>query len=81
MFEHYSALCCCTLGCSLLPVVCLSRRSINAIEKLLDYENARLYNKLGLNWRLARQHCDTNNLTEFVLLIEFLDRESILKPD
>ncbi|KAI1725390.1 golgin subfamily A member 7/ERF4 family domain-containing protein [Ditylenchus destructor] len=38
--------CCCTIGCSLWPVVCLSKRTISALEKTLDYENQQLYNKL-----------------------------------
>ncbi|XP_040356788.1 cysteine-rich hydrophobic domain-containing protein 2-like [Ixodes scapularis] len=40
--------CCCTLGCSLWPVVCLSKRTRHSIEKVLDWENSHLYHKLLL---------------------------------
>ncbi len=36
------------------------------IEKLLDWENSHLYNKLGLRWRLARQRCDSTLMMEYV---------------
>ena len=36
------------------------------IEKLLDWENSHLYNKLGLKWRLARQRCDSTLMMEYV---------------
>ncbi|ELW69886.1 Cysteine-rich hydrophobic domain 2 protein [Tupaia chinensis] len=37
--------CCCTLGCSMWPVICLSKRTRRSIEKLLEWENNRLYHK------------------------------------
>ncbi|XP_074134444.1 cysteine-rich hydrophobic domain-containing protein 1 isoform X6 [Sminthopsis crassicaudata] len=37
--------CCCTLGCSLWPVVCLNKRTRRSIQKLLEWENNRLYHK------------------------------------
>ncbi|XP_003744576.1 cysteine-rich hydrophobic domain-containing protein 2 [Galendromus occidentalis] len=73
--------CCCTLGCSLWPVVCLSKRTRHCLEKLLDWENSQLYNKLGLRWRLAKQRCDTSSMLEYVLLIEFIPKLIIHKPD
>lgn len=73
--------CCCTLGCSLWPVVCLSKRTRNCIEKLLDWENSHLYHKLGLRWRLSKQRCDTSSMLEYVLLIEFIPKLMIHKPD
>nr|CAG4650549.1 EOG090X0FHK [Sida crystallina] len=73
--------CCCTLGCSLWPVVCLSKRSRHAIEKLLDWENNHLYNKLGLHWQLSKQRCDSSAMVEYVLLIEFIPRLQIHRPD
>uniref|UniRef100_A0A5F9DJF9 Cysteine rich hydrophobic domain 2 n=1 Tax=Oryctolagus cuniculus TaxID=9986 RepID=A0A5F9DJF9_RABIT len=39
--------CCCTLGCSMWPVICLSKRTRRSIEKLLEWENNRLYHKVG----------------------------------
>ncbi|KAH7731732.1 cysteine-rich hydrophobic 1 protein [Aphelenchoides avenae] len=74
--------CCCTLGCSLWPVICLSKRTVAALEKTLDHENQQLYNKLGLHWRLVRHPVDTNSsLTEYVLLLETVPKMVLLAPD
>ncbi|XP_013009209.1 cysteine-rich hydrophobic domain-containing protein 1 isoform X2 [Cavia porcellus] len=40
--------CCCTLGCSLWPVICLNKRTRRSIQKLLEWENNRLYHKVIL---------------------------------
>ncbi|MGH0143702.1 UNVERIFIED_CONTAM: hypothetical protein FKN15_007524 [Acipenser sinensis] len=73
--------CCCTLGCSMWPVVCLAKRTRRSIEKLLDWENNRLYHKLCLHWRLSKRKCETNNMMEYVILIEFLPKTPIFRPD
>lgn len=73
--------CCCTLGFSLWPVICLSKRTRRSIEKLLDWENSRLYHKLCLHWKLSRRKCETNNMMEYVILIEFLPKIPIFRPD
>uniref|UniRef100_A0A2R5L7X9 Putative cysteine-rich hydrophobic domain 2 protein n=2 Tax=Ornithodoros turicata TaxID=34597 RepID=A0A2R5L7X9_9ACAR len=73
--------CCCTLGCSLWPVVCLSKRTRHSIEKVLDWENSHLYHKLGLHWKLGKQRCDSNSMMEYVLLIEFIPKMAIHRPD
>jgi len=73
--------CCCTLGCSLWPVVCLSKRTRHALEKLLDWENNHLYTKLGMLWRLSKQRCDSSAMIEYVLLVEFIPRIQIHRPD
>lgn len=73
--------CCCTLGFSLWPVICLSKRTIRSIEKLLEWENNRLYHKLCLHWRLSKRKCETNNMMEYVILIEFLPKIPIFRPD
>ncbi|ESO90679.1 hypothetical protein LOTGIDRAFT_217780, partial [Lottia gigantea] len=73
--------CCCTLGCSLWPVVCLSKRTRHAIEKCLDWENSHLYHKLGLHFRLNKQRCDSSSMMEYVLLIEFIPKVPIFRPD
>lgn len=36
------------------------------IEKALDYENQRLYNRLGLHWRLTKQKRDATGMLEYV---------------
>uniref|UniRef100_T1J1Q7 Golgin subfamily A member 7/ERF4 domain-containing protein n=1 Tax=Strigamia maritima TaxID=126957 RepID=T1J1Q7_STRMM len=73
--------CCCTLGCSLWPVVCLSKRTKHSIEKVLEWENSHLYHKLGLHWRLTKQRCDSSSMMEYVLLIEFIPKIPIHRPD
>ncbi|XP_033369805.1 cysteine-rich hydrophobic domain-containing protein 2 isoform X2 [Parus major] len=60
--------CCCTLGCSMWPVICLSKRTRRSIEKLLEWENNRLYHKLCLHWRLSKRKCETNNMMEYEIL-------------
>ncbi|MXQ88762.1 hypothetical protein E5288_WYG008379 [Bos mutus] len=56
----------------------ITRRSI---EKLLEWENNRLYHKLCLHWRLSKRKCETNNMMEYVILIEFLPKTPIFRPD
>jgi len=73
--------CCCTLGCSLWPVVCLSKRTKHSIEKVLDWENNHLYHKLGLHWKLTKQRCDSSSMMEYVLLVEFIPKIPIHRPD
>lgn len=53
----------------------------HTINKLLEWENQHLYNKLGLRWRLNKQQCDTNSMLEYVLMIEFLPKIAIYRPD
>ncbi|XP_034969404.1 cysteine-rich hydrophobic domain-containing protein 1 [Zootoca vivipara] len=73
--------CCCTLGCSLWPAVCLNKRTRRSIQKLLEWENNRLYHKLGLHWKLSKRKCETSNMMEYVILIEFLPKYPIFRPD
>ncbi|XP_044741817.1 cysteine-rich hydrophobic domain-containing protein 2 [Chrysoperla carnea] len=73
--------CCCTLGCSLWPVICLSKRTQRSIEKMLEWENCYLYHKLGLHWRLAKRQGESSSLLEYVLLIEFVPKIPIYRPD
>nr|XP_020640023.1 cysteine-rich hydrophobic domain-containing protein 1 [Pogona vitticeps] len=73
--------CCCTLGCSLWPAICLTKRTRRSIQKLLEWENNRLYHKLGLHWKLSKRKCETSNMMEYVILIEFLPKYPIFRPD
>ncbi|XP_071787180.1 cysteine-rich hydrophobic domain-containing protein 2-like [Asterias amurensis] len=73
--------CCCTLGCSLWPVVCLTKRTRHMVQKALDWENSKMYHKLGLHWSLSKEKCESSNMMEYVLKIEFIPKVSILKPD
>uniref|UniRef100_A0A8D2DM12 CHIC1 protein n=1 Tax=Sciurus vulgaris TaxID=55149 RepID=A0A8D2DM12_SCIVU len=56
--------CCCTLGCSLCPVICPNKRTRRSIQKLLEWENNRLYHKLALHWKLTKRKCETSNMME-----------------
>lgn len=53
----------------------------HTLNKLLEWENSHLYHKLGLRWRLAKQHCDSSSMMEYVLLIEFVPKTPIYRPD
>lgn len=75
--------CCCSLGCSLLfPTLSLSKRTRSSLEKLLAEENNRLYNRLGFNWKLSKETCQSNSsFMEYVILIEFSPKLQIYQPD
>ncbi|GMT19333.1 hypothetical protein PFISCL1PPCAC_10630 [Pristionchus fissidentatus] len=74
--------CCCSFGCSMWPVVCLNRRTVTAVEKLLEAENSSLYHKLFLHWRLStRVSQSSHRLSEYVLLIEVIPKAALLMPD
>lgn len=51
------------------------------LDKLLEWENSHLYHKLGLHWRLHKQQCDSNSMMEYVILIEFIPKTPIYRPD
>lgn len=76
-----SVFCCCTLGCSLFPVIFINKKARLSINKFLSIENQRLYLKLGLKWKLAKIKCNSNSLMEYVLLIEFLPTVLLYHPD
>ncbi len=59
--------CCCTLGCSMWPAICVNRKVKRDIEKTLEVENSRLYCQLGLYWSLAKQRS-----SEPVVLMEYV---------
>ncbi|XP_065839110.1 cysteine-rich hydrophobic domain-containing protein 2-like [Oscarella lobularis] len=73
--------CCCTGGCSMIPVVYLNKRTRVRLDKALSWENSRLYHKLGFHLRLSKEPIVDSNLKEYVLLIEFLPKEDIYRPD
>eukprot|EP00118_Oscarella_pearsei_P009136 m.50891 g.50891 ORF g.50891 m.50891 type:complete len:165 (+) comp34103_c0_seq2:228-722(+) len=73
--------CCCTAGCSMIPVVYLNKRTRARVDKALSWENSRLYHKLGLRWKLSKEQSVDSNLKEYVLLLEFLPKEDIYRPD
>uniref|UniRef100_A0A8C5M9E6 Cysteine rich hydrophobic domain 2 n=1 Tax=Leptobrachium leishanense TaxID=445787 RepID=A0A8C5M9E6_9ANUR len=57
--------CCCTLGCSMWPVVCLSKRTRRSIEKLLEWENNRLYHKTRRKEKLPRVYAFTLQMEQW----------------
>lgn len=73
--------CCCTVGCSLWPAICLKQTTKKTLEKTIDYENVRLYHKINLNLRLHKKRLDNQPLSEYVLLIEFVPKINLLRPD
>ncbi|CAL8236827.1 unnamed protein product [Arctogadus glacialis] len=66
---------------SRLPGDLASPQTRRSIEKLLEWENGRLYHKLCLHWRLSKRKCESNNMMEYVILIEFLPKIPIFRPD
>lgn len=61
---------------------CLLLQTQNTLDKLMEWENSHLYHKLGLHWRLTKQHCDSSSsMREYVLLIEFIPKVPIYRPD
>nr|CAB3230551.1 cysteine-rich hydrophobic domain-containing protein 2 [Phallusia mammillata] len=73
--------CCCTVGCSAWPVVCMNKRTKRTLAKALDWENRQLYHKLGLHWKLAKLKPTNSNMQEYVLLIEFIPKLPVYRPD
>ncbi|KAM8965371.1 cysteine-rich hydrophobic domain-containing protein 1 isoform 2-T2 [Sarcophilus harrisii] len=64
--------CCCTLGCSLWPVVCLNKRTRRSIQKLLEWENNRLYHKVdssSIRITLAIIRTELTSLTQLLFML------------
>lgn len=52
-----------------IPGCLLLLQTQHSLNKLLDWENSHLYHKLGLRWRLSKQHCDSSTMMEYVSII------------
>ena len=76
-----SICCCCTFGCSLLPVFYINKKAKLTINKLLSIENERIYKKLGIKWRLAKQKLNSGSLLEYVIIIDLMPSLLIYEPD
>lgn len=76
-----SLCCCCTLGCSLLPVIFINKKAKLKIKKYLIFENDRLYNKLGIKWRLSKQKYGQSTLYEYIICIDILPILPLYQPD
>ncbi|KAJ8297632.1 hypothetical protein KUTeg_024582 [Tegillarca granosa] len=59
----------------------LNAKTRHSIDKVLDWENNHLYHKLGMHWRLSKQRCDSSSMMEYVLILEFLPKIPINRPD
>lgn len=64
-----------------MPSVCITRKTKHMLEKVVEWENNRLYHKLGLNWRLVKERCEASSMVEYVLVLEYLPKISIYQPD
>lgn len=72
---------CCTFGVSLWPSVHFNKHTRYELEKLLSWENSRLYNQLGLKWSLNKQLVGSPTVVEYVLVIENVKKSKIYWPD
>lgn len=72
---------CCTLGMSACPSVVLNSRIKRQIRDVLDKENMRIYNQMGLSWSLVKQNFGTIPLLEYVLQIDFINKPKVYVPD
>ncbi|XP_032705647.1 cysteine-rich hydrophobic domain-containing protein 1 isoform X3 [Lontra canadensis] len=50
----------------------LTGKTRRSIQKLLEWENNRLYHKLALHWKLTKRKCETSNMMEYVSMLLFL---------
>ncbi|XP_044943267.1 cysteine-rich hydrophobic domain-containing protein 1 isoform X4 [Mustela putorius furo] len=50
----------------------LTGKTRRSIQKLLEWENNRLYHKLALHWKLTKRKCETSNMMEYVSMQLFL---------
>jgi hypothetical protein len=80
-FLFGSICCCCTLGCSFIPVIYMNKKAKLSINKLLMLENERLFGKLGLKWSLTKIKCNNTALAEYVICIDVLDKVQLYNPD
>ncbi len=80
-FLFGSICCCCTLGCSLIPVIYMNKKAKLLINKLLMIENERLFKKLGLKWSLTKVKCNNSSLAEYVICIDIIDKIQLYSPD
>ena len=77
-----ACICCfCTLSASLWPVACVAKRTRTQLEKLLDWENNRLYYRLGYRWRLISFRPDSTLLREYAVILEHLPRLYLHIPE
>lgn len=73
--------CCCTCGLSLCPSIVVNNHTKEMIQDCLDTENERIYHKLGLHWSFSKHRYGSIPLVEYVIFINFLEKEKIYRPD
>lgn len=73
--------CCCTCGLSLFPSIIMNNHTKEMIRNVLNEENERIYHKLGLHWSFSRHTYGSVPVIEYVILINFLEKDKIYSPD
>lgn len=73
--------CCCTGGLSLCPSLIMSNHTREKVRIILEKENERIYNKLGMHWTFSKYTYGSLPMVEYVILIHFLNCEKIHTPD
>lgn len=73
--------CCCSCGMTMIPPLILNNKAKRQMKKILDWENTRVYNKIGLNWILRRLPCERSPMLEYVLILEKVRQDQILAVD
>lgn len=72
---------CCTLGLSACPSVALNSHVKKQIRNILEKENKRIYNQMGLNWSFVKQNSGAMPMVEYVLQIDFITKPKMCIPD
>lgn len=78
----FSCLCfCCSLSLSIIPPIIVHRHTKSRVRDILQKENLRIYNHLGLHWSLIKVKDGPLDFIEYVLKIDFIQKLKINQPD
>ncbi|XP_050311664.1 cysteine-rich hydrophobic domain-containing protein 1-like [Anthonomus grandis grandis] len=72
------SLCLCSAGLTLGPSLLFNKIIKKKIKRILDKENKRMYNGLGMHWSLVKEKFGLT--VEYGLLVEFIQKAE-LSPD
>lgn len=73
--------CCCTCGLSLFPSIVMNNHTKEIVKEVLEQENERIYHKLGIHWSYSPHTYGPIPMVEYVIVINFLEKERIYCPD
>lgn len=73
--------CCCTCGLSFCPPLIINNQTKEMVKNILKEENERLYHKLGMHWSFSKYTYGPVPLVEYVIFINFLEKDKIYWPD